>query len=640
MHAPMLLVTARITRSLPGLLLGCLLGAGSAGAHDCGPAQIEVKAGRSYFWRIHADRTETLSQYIPVVAGPAGTVEVFPRKVFFAHHGDFIITGLQPGTNQLVVNWFYPRTPAAGICAVTLVVVPDDGKPDFQSQHLSGELVTRPGEPAISAVQLNSLITNSIPDAALKLLVFAQCYGGNLALSPLFRDAKNTAISSGTSPNQQGRYGGFHDDAARGFRPEAGRTALDLHEDGSAGKSTIWAERADATGSQGEIFAWSEWPRMSGGLPLGSFPLDPVTPDGAVRSRHIVIFAGRPTVMKEDVLTQNGITIPEEGGVQQTFSDAADRDQIRTNFQGQANTTIRTVGGRPSFTQYVPFINNSGVDGWDYPGDLDGLKRAIEEAGTAIRNAPDPSKEQFILYVADHGEQGVPLSKTRTAVAPHSTAAVGSNAVLPASQDPLSGTLQRQPDNQPQLRVQVAPGTRRSWGPTAGGLPSIAPGDVGLRLLPDGGAPVILEEFRADVVDLDDDGDLGSLPGEGLWLHFPVPEPQILTNLLGRALTIEAVNHGNRLLEFSDLTLLTGGIAADNGDPQPHLDDVRQRGPSELELSLGGLPRRRYTVETSTDLVRWTLLKEHTLSAFADTVVIPIGPDPGHRFVRVLKAEP
>jgi len=636
-----------LTRAIPGpgarwaagLLWGCLLLSLPAVAHVCGPPQIEVKAGRSYFWRIHADRTESLSRYQPVLAGPAGSVEVFPRGQFFSHHGDFIITGLKPGTNVLVVNWFYQPTGVASVCAVNIVVVPDDGKPDFQSQHLSGELVTRHGEPAISAVQLNSLITNAVPESALKLLVFAQCYGGNLALSPLFRDARNTAISSGTSPNQQGRYGGFHDDAARGFRPEAGRTALDLHEEGSAGKSTVWAERAEVTDTQEGTFGWSEWPRMSGGLPLASFPLDPVTSDGAVRSRHIVIFAGRPTVMKEDVLTHNGITIPDEGGVRQTFSDAADRDQIKANFQGQPNTTIRTVGGRPSFTEYIPFINNSGVDGWDYPGDLDGLKRAIEEAGAAIRNAPDPSKEQFILYVADHGEQGVPLAGARTAVAPQSTAAVGS-ATLPAASDPLSGTLRRQPDNQPQLRARVEPGARRLLGATGGGPVGIQPGEVALRLVPESGTPVTLADFRWDAVDLDGDGNLASLPGEGGWLHFPVPETQLLTNLLGRTLTVEAVNRGERTLEFSELTLLTGGVGGDNGDPQPHLSGVRMRSAVEVELTLGGLPRRTYRVETSDDLIRWTLLQEQVLADFSGTVVIPVGPGTGRRFVRVLKAEP
>lgn len=622
---------------LPVALLLSLPGA----AHDCGPPEMEVKVGRSYLWRIHADYRESLTRYQPVLAGTPGVAEVFPRQTFYAHHGDFVITGLRPGTNILVVNWFYEPTGFASVCVATIVVRPDDGQRDFQSQHFSGELVTRVGEPAIPAVQLHSLLTNSIPEAALKLLVFAQCYGGNLALSPLFREATNTAVSSGTSPNQQGRYGGFHDDAARGLRPAPGRTALDLHEEGSAGKSTIWADRADATATQAEMFPWSEWPRMSGGLPLSQFPLEPVTTNGAVRSRHIVIFAGRPTVIREDVLTQGTITVPDDGGVRQTFSDAADRDQIRTNFQGQINTTIRTVGGNPSWSEYVPFISNSGTDGWDYPGDLDGLRRAIEEAGAAIRNAPDPSKEQFILYVADHGEQGVPLPGATTQVAPHATPPVASGIALPAANDPLAGTLQRQPDNQPVLRAGVEPvGQFRTPDRTRAGLPGIESDEIELILQPEGGAPVTLELPRVQVVDLDGDGSLTSLPGEGIWLHFPVSEPQVLTNLLGRTVSVFAVNHGTQTLEIGELSLLTGGISSDNADPQPHVISVRQVDATHLELSVGGLPRRRYLFESSADLSRWDLLADRALLDFTEVVTVPITPDAGQGFLRVRKSDP
>jgi len=634
------LIPLWLSRRTVPVLLGAFLWS-PASAHDCGPPQIEVEVGASYFWRIKADHTESLSLYQPVLAGTPGVAEVFPRRAFHAHHGDFVITGLRPGTNQLVVNWSYQPTGAFSVCVATIIVKPDDGQPDFQSQHFSGELVTRPGEPAISAVQLNSLLTNAIPEAALKLLIFAQCYGGNLALSPLFRDATNTAVSSGTSPNQQGRYGGFHDDAARGLRPAAGRTALDLHEEGSAGKSTVWAERAEVTDTQAGIFAWSEWPRMSGGLPLSQFPLDPVTTNGAVRSRHIVIFAGRPTVMNEEVLTQGTITVPDNGGTRQTFSDAADRDQIKTQFLGQPNTTIRTVGGKPSWSQYVPLINNSGTDGWDYPGDLDGLKRAIEEAGAAIRNAPDPSKEQFILYVTDHGEQGVPLPGATTTVAPNSTAPLGSNLSTPAGNDPLSGALQRQPDNQPQLRAQVKPGGQSpNRNPQRLGQPGINPGEIELRLLPDGGAPVTLQQYQVAVVDLDGDGSLASLPGEGVWLHFPVPESQLLTNLFGRTLSVLAVNHADRAFEFSDLTLLTGGIASDNADPQPYVARVLQKDADHLEFTVGGLPNRRYLFETSPDLSNWSLLADRALPDFTDRFTVPTAPNAGQSFLRVRKPEP
>lgn len=622
--------------------LGCLTARISA--HDCGPAQIEIKAGRSYFWRIKADLTEKLTRYTPTLTGAAGVAEVFPRKVFDAHHGDFVITGLQPGTNQLTVRWFYEPTGADRNCAVTIIVRPDDGVPDFQTQSANGELVTRAGEPAISAVQLDSLINSSIPAEALKLLVFAQCFGGNLALSPLFKDDANTAISSGTSPNQEGRYGGFHDDAARGLRPAAGRTALDLHDEGSAGKSTVWVERSGSGDTEAGTHQWSEWPRMSGGLPLSQFPLDPVTAEGAVRSRHIVIFAGRPGSIKEEVLTQGTITIPDETGTRQVFSDNADRDQIKANFAGQANTTVRTCGGEPSWqTAYNPFADNAGTDGWDFPGDLDGLQRAIKEAGDAIRNSPDPSKEQFILYVTDHGERGVPLPTGTTTVAPNSSGTLGSGIATPASNSPLSGSLQRQPDNQPQLRVQVKPGGGQSpnrGAQRAGSPVSVNPGDVELRLTPEGGVPVTLLQPRVSVVDLDDDGNLASLPGEGIWLHFPIPEPQLLTNIFGRALTIVAANRSGQPLEFSDLTLLTGGIASDNADPEPHVIGFRQVDAAQVEFTVGGLPNRRYLFEASADLTAWNLITDRALTGYTETLTVSVPPNAGQVFMRVRKPEP
>src|SRR5688572_3101483 len=100
MNARPLILTFSCRAGLALLLSTCVLQ-----AHICGPPRIEVKVGQACLWRVFADRQEALSQYVPTVAGPAGIAEVYPKSTFFAHHGDFLITGVQPGTNTLVVNW-------------------------------------------------------------------------------------------------------------------------------------------------------------------------------------------------------------------------------------------------------------------------------------------------------------------------------------------------------------------------------------------------------------------------------------------------------------------------------------------------------------------------------------------------------
>ena len=71
---------------------------------------------------------------------------------------------------------------------------------------------------------------------------------------------------------------------------------------------------------------------------------------------------------------------------------------VNENFKDEKNTTVRTCGGEPDAAD-----NSRGRNGWDYPGNKEGLKRAIDEAAKEIEKAK-PKREQFILFVSDHGD--------------------------------------------------------------------------------------------------------------------------------------------------------------------------------------------------------------------------------------------
>src|SRR5688572_14725094 len=105
----------------------------SVRAHTCDVPQLQLTVGEACLWRITADRTEMTTDYTPVLTGPTGVASLVPNRPFKAHHGDFVIRGLAPGANELTVTWFYPKTPAGGVCKVTLIVnAPIPGQPSFQ----------------------------------------------------------------------------------------------------------------------------------------------------------------------------------------------------------------------------------------------------------------------------------------------------------------------------------------------------------------------------------------------------------------------------------------------------------------------------------------------------------------------------
>ncbi|HZU86875.1 MAG TPA: hypothetical protein VFF78_05300 [Anaerolineaceae bacterium] len=214
-----------------------------------------------------------------------------------------------------------------------------------------GQLSTSGGE-RISETQLRTLLDTYIPEsnAQSRLLILTQCYGGNM-LDSFSSGLTKTTVLSATSEGQTARYGGYDDDAARALRPGAGRTSADVHAAGTAGKAP------------------SETPTSQG----GAVSLEPVSPSGAIQSRHILIYAGKPD------------SAPGR--------DVSQRDQIKSNFANQPppTTTITTVGGAGT------------AGGWDYPGTAQGMTDALK----SIQAKMGPN-EQFIMFATDHGaEQSV-----------------------------------------------------------------------------------------------------------------------------------------------------------------------------------------------------------------------------------------
>jgi hypothetical protein len=574
-------------------------------AHSCGPSQLVLQVGQVREWRIVADLTETVSSYVPIYIGDIFAADVAPAGSFSAHHGAFTITAVAPGTATLSVTWAYAPTEAAGICTVEIIVEPPEqgtggntgtdgnttegnttegstteentteAKPsEAEGTIPSGRLSTYQGDKnAIHPSTLRRLIDFYVPAEAKKLLVFAQCFGGDTACSPHLRDMPNTAIASATSSGQQAKYGGYHDDAARGLRPGGSRTAQDVHDAGTAGKYDFFLPDGSQP-DEGDQRNWTERPITAGACPLGDFSLTHTSADGPVRSRHVVYYAGKPGNVREPVKDVNGVTVPnreayldvQQGQTPQErrerrreVGDFQDRDSIKDNFNRRFNTDVSTVGGPPDTAD-----PSQGQDGWDFPGNLDGLEDAIQRAGAAIRNSENPDLEQFILFVSDHGEGELYSSRVQ-AEAPANTRSTVAPDFQPFAANDFTLDLMRQdPDNQPSFSVmldfQAAPlGAERL--PQGGFAPLFGPGDFGLEITPAGGESVILDVFEEQALDLDGDGLVGSGPEEGVELRFPVEEEAFIERLVGVPLSIALVNRSPVPLRVSRVGQRSGAIA-------------------------------------------------------------------------------
>jgi len=535
-------------------------------AHICGPGVINLTVGQSCPWRITADRTEVTTAYVPALTGSTNAVDVTPVRPFQSHHGDFTITGVTPGTAILTVNWSYTPTGASGTCIVVLNVFPPGvmntgpipgTRPDGTIDD--GRLSLYDGKGSIPSRAVGRLVEHFVPAAAPKLLIFAECYGGNAARSPFLARLPNATILSATAPGQWAYYGGYHDDAARALRPGAGRTARDVHEAGSAGKRTLMENQDGTPADKASSHYSSEWPILNGAVAPQAFPLSSVSPTGPVRSRHIVVYIGKPDVQQIDLQDHSGITLPSPDGQSQQVTDSADRDAIKDNFKNETGTTVHSAGGAPA-----PNDRRLGQDGWDYSGTLDGLQAAIQAAATAIRNSPTPAQEQFILFVGDHGVTGnqgarpvltqVP-SGARSLVLPNFA---GWTADHPAVRFMLSD-----PANIPGFSLWFDFSEEPfavDRGTDGAVLPPFTADEVILEVQ-SGSGIVPLRHTTCQVLDLDGNDQLGTIPDEGLEMFFPLPESVLLNRLIDQTADLYLANTAPHALPLTEIVLATGSVA-------------------------------------------------------------------------------
>jgi hypothetical protein len=416
---------------------------------------------------------------------------------------------------------------------------------------------------AISDRQLQQLIDKTVPASSKRLLIFAQCYGGEFAGSSLFNTA-NTATMSASAANEEAHYGGYHEKAAKGVKPEAGRTGQTVHDEGVAGRFNAGA-------------GFTENPQTGGGLPLSSFSLEPITPTSTVKSRHILIYIGKPDrKVRRDPATGN--KVPDAQGKDQFVEDVADRDSIISNFSGQPNTTVHSVGGAPHASN--PLL---GTNGWDRPGSFDGLAAALLDIKKEFDKAADKSKEQFILFVGDHGDYRIGRSTNANVPATSRSVVAGDFVVPPLTESAEIGLLG---DHQNTPAVEFFVDFTDFFSPVefdSNGdyIPLHMPGDFAVDVTPvGGGTPVVLTDFFEEFRD-DGSNELGDAPGEGLQFRFAVDEA-IWMSWAGQTVEVAVTNNNLFDVEVATVTFASGPLSRGPHLPDPIFADGFESGDTEL----------------------------------------------------------
>lgn len=122
---------------------------------------------------------------------------------------------------------------AVGLTLSILAALLVDGSSFAQTSRTGLPTYDRNRERYISDQQLSQLIDGAVPAESKRLLIFAQCYGGEFASSKSFQGS-NTATTSASKSDEGAQYGGYHEAAAKGLRPEAGHTGQSVHNEGVA----------------------------------------------------------------------------------------------------------------------------------------------------------------------------------------------------------------------------------------------------------------------------------------------------------------------------------------------------------------------------------------------------------------------
>lgn len=401
-----------------------------------------------------------------------------------------------------------------------------------------------------------AMLLGAMPQDVDKLLIFTQCFGGNIARTPSIATLPRTAIASGTSPGEVGFYGGYNDDAARALRPGTGRTGSTVHTAGTAGKYE------------------KESPITAGTKTLGSFSLESTRTSATVTARVIVIYMGKPDTKREWLWTdQNGIThpapeswvpgspMPPGRTYQQTsINDASDRDAIIRNFANEPNTTIISVGDFPT-------ANGRAKPGWNQPATRRGLYNAIVGASGILQHyAASDLQPQFILYVGDHGNLG--RGKAANAGSRRNTRSVIDQSFGALPRDPsLREQLLREPNNQPAFSVFLTPFPSGTLLPSSQSALNLSNASFRLHLT-SATAAHDLNTSEVVVFNPDDSAQLGDGPDEGIWIHFNVAEQMFLDDLTGVTLKLELTNDSDLDFTVTEIVQSTGAVSRGHRAPQ------------------------------------------------------------------------
>jgi hypothetical protein len=347
-----------------------------------------------------------------------------------------------------------------------------------QAGTLHGSLSVSKGASILDdnlAIFLNDLLDPEVP----RLIVLTECFGGNTVGS--FANRGNTSVISATSRGELATYGKYDLDAANALKPGAGTTAKTVHDAGIASK--------DAT----------ETPTTGGGIKPQDYPLEKVTNTSAVKSRHVLVYAGKP-----------------DGG--NIVGDVVQRDKIKANFAGEPNTTVRSVGG-------------PGGGGWDYAGSATGLRQALKDIESDIQKSGNPpSSEQFILFVTDHGDTEKCENPRKRFPAKSSSSLVDDFSSFTSTElDPMDLNLANDPNNQPAFSIFIPfTSSDEVTYPSSGNF--FNPGDWTLSLhhLGLNGQDFTLSNSFDQAFELDGDNILGNADGstpEGIDVFFSLPFP-------------------------------------------------------------------------------------------------------------------
>ncbi|MBC8106865.1 MAG: hypothetical protein H7Z14_09775 [Anaerolineae bacterium] len=374
----------------------------------------------------------------------------------------------------------------------------------------NGDLPTSRDNYSIPAADVLDNLAD-LPAGCKRLIIATQCFGGTFVR--LARGKADTAAASGSDDKTKTTTGGYDKGATDQTKPESGNNGKKVHDSGDASKTG----RENPQSTDG----------TAGNTPLQDVSLEPTSDSGAVYSRHILIYAGRPEP-----------------------TDKADRDKIKNAFQGQARTTVLSVGGGRR-----PGSPSQGTDGWDRPADGVDLIKAMEELKAQIMSSAHPEREQFIFYVMDHG-----VEVRNTPATPNSPpTSPGQRGVIPGVQmfrstptapdgeyDIEKINLIEDTENVPGFNLFI-PFTDATYAyDPFGGSSFFQPGDWSLQV-----GSHSFASFSEGYRDLGGAGDyvVGDSADEGISLFFPVPESLFLNEFFDTTLDVS----------FDNLVPVTGG---------------------------------------------------------------------------------